>query len=62
MHFFGNDLPCNKVFDSMLGKTFGRVCRIGIQDLVSQLEERGSREYFGEAYDQYVVVTPDFIP
>jgi hypothetical protein len=30
--------------------------------LVFQLEERGSREYFGEAYDQYVVVALDFIP
>lgn len=29
---------------------------------LARLEERESREFFGEAYDQYAAVTPGFIP
>lgn len=29
---------------------------------LARLEERESREYFGEAYDQYMAATPGFIP
>ncbi|HWR42807.1 hypothetical protein [Sporomusa sp.] len=29
---------------------------------LARLEEQESREYFGEAYDRYMAVTPGFFP